>query len=70
MCSPPGSLHTINYIALQMHYAEKSNKLFPEIKLLGLVPNFYIHVSVRYLYIPTISSQTQYSKIGGPTEGI
>jgi hypothetical protein len=70
MCSPPGSLHTINYIALKMHYTEKSNKIFPEIKLLGLFPNFYIHVSVSDLYIPTISSQTQYSKRGGQTVGI
>jgi hypothetical protein len=36
-------------------------------KLRGLVPNFYIPVSVINLYIPTIGPQTQYSKIGGPT---
>ncbi len=35
-------------------------------KMRGLVPNFYIHVSVSNLYIPTIGPQTQYSKIGGP----
>ncbi len=28
--------------------------VFPEIKLLGLSPNFHIHVSVNHLYIPTI----------------
>jgi hypothetical protein len=28
--------------------------VFPELKLRGLVPNFYIHVSVSDLYIPTI----------------
>ncbi len=39
-------------------------------KLRGLVPNFYIHVSVSDLYIPTIGSQTQYSKIGRPIMGI
>jgi hypothetical protein len=35
-------------------------------KLRGLVPNFYIHVSLSDLNIPTIGPQTQYSKIGGP----
>jgi hypothetical protein len=39
-------------------------------KLRGLVPSFYIHVSVSDLYIPTIGPQTQYSKIGGPIVGI
>jgi hypothetical protein len=34
-------------------------------KLCGLVPNFYIHVSVSGLYILMIGPQTQYSKIGG-----
>ncbi len=34
-------------------------------KLRGLVPNFYIHVSLSYLYIPTSGLKTQYSKIGG-----
>jgi hypothetical protein len=29
--------------------------VFLEIKLRGLVPNSYIHVSVRDLYIPSIS---------------
>jgi hypothetical protein len=35
-------------------------------KLCGLVHNFYIHVSVSDLYIPTIGPQMQYSKIGEP----
>ncbi len=35
-------------------------------KLGGLVPNFYSHVSVSDLYIPTIGPQMQYSKLGGP----
>jgi hypothetical protein len=39
-------------------------------KLRGLVPNFYFHVSVNNLYSPTIGPQTQYSKIGGPIVGI
>jgi hypothetical protein len=39
-------------------------------KLCGLVPNFYIHVSVSDLYIPTIGPQTQYSQIVGQIMGI
>ncbi len=37
------------------HCTENSKQIFPEMKLLGLVPNFCIHVSVSDLYIPTIS---------------
>jgi hypothetical protein len=55
---------------LQMHYTENSKQIFPEIKLRGLVPNFYIHVSVSNLYIPTIGPQMQYSKIGRPIVAI
>jgi hypothetical protein len=33
-------------------------------------PDFYIHVSVRYLYIPTTDPQMQCSKIGGLIVGI
>jgi hypothetical protein len=45
-----------------MRYTEKSKKIFPEMKLRGLVPIFYIHVSVSDLYIHTISPQTQTAK--------
>jgi hypothetical protein len=38
--------------------------------LCGLVPSFYIHISVSDLYIPTIGPQMQYSKIGKPILGI
>ncbi len=38
-------------------------------KLRGLVPNFYIHVSVNGLYIPTIGPPIFCSKIGGPVWG-
>ncbi len=43
------------YYTLQRHCAEKSKKIFPEMKLRGPVPNSYIHVSVRGLFVPTIS---------------
>jgi hypothetical protein len=53
--------------ALQMHCAENLKQIFLEkMKLRGLIPNLYIHVSVSDLYIPTIGPQTQYSKISGP----
>ncbi len=37
-----------------MHCIENSKHIFPEIKLCGLVPNFYFYVYVSDLYIPTI----------------
>ncbi len=52
--------------ALQMHCTENSKQIFPERKLRGLVPNFYIHISVSDLYFTTIGLQTQDRKIGGP----
>jgi hypothetical protein len=39
---------------LQRHCTENAKQIFPEIKLRGLVPNSYIHVSVSDLYIPKI----------------
>jgi hypothetical protein len=36
---------------LQRHYTESMKKIFPERKLRGLNPNFYIHISVTALYI-------------------
>ncbi len=35
--------------AVQMHYPENLKHIFPEKKLLSLLPNFYIHVSVSDL---------------------
>ncbi len=50
---------------------QKIRKKYSQVmKLRGLIPSFYIHVSVSILYIPTIGPQTQYSKIGGPIVGI
>jgi hypothetical protein len=36
------------------HWTENSEHTFPEMKLRGLVHNFYLHVSGSDLYIPTI----------------
>ncbi len=55
---------------LQMHCPENSKQISPNMKLRGFIPNFYIHVSLNYLYIPTIGTQTQYSKIGVSIVGI
>jgi hypothetical protein len=38
----------------QRHNAENLKQIFPEKELLGLSPNFHIHVSVSGVYIPTI----------------
>ncbi len=32
----------------------KFNKIFPEKELRSICPNFYIHISVSDLYIPTV----------------
>ncbi len=55
-----------------MHSIENSKQIFLEMKLRGLLfPNFYTHVSVSDLYIPTIGPLTQSSKyVGGPIVGI
>ncbi len=37
-----------------MHCTENPIYVIPEMKLRGLVPNFYIYVSVSDLYIPRI----------------
>ncbi len=43
--------------------------VFPEMKLRGHVPNFYIYVSVSDLYIPRIGLLFGYSKIVRPILG-
>ncbi len=53
-----------------MHCPKNSNQIFLEMKLYDFVPNFYIHVSVSNLCISTTGPQTQYSQIGGRSEGI
>jgi hypothetical protein len=36
---------------LQRHCCENLKQIFPEMKLCGLVPNSYIHVSVRDIHV-------------------
>ncbi len=43
-----------------LHCTDNSKHIFPEMKLICLVPNFYIHVSVSDLYIPTIVPRQTY----------
>ncbi len=62
-CSPP--LHS-----LQRQNAENSKQIFPEKEYRGLSPNFYIHVSVSELYIPTMGLPFLLEEICGPILGI
>jgi hypothetical protein len=52
---------------LQRQYTENSKQIFQEMKLRGLCPSSYIHVSVSDLYFPKIGLPI---KIGGPIVGI
>ncbi len=45
---------------------ENSKQIFPEKELRGLSPNFHIHVSVSYWYIPRICLPILCRKICGP----
>jgi hypothetical protein len=40
---------------VSLHCKEDPIYVFPEMKLLGLFPNFHIYVSISDLYIPTIN---------------
>jgi hypothetical protein len=46
--------HRLPFLSFSIHFTENLIYIFPEIKLRGLAPNSYIHVSVSNLYIPTI----------------
>ncbi len=48
-----GSLQCIS-LTTHTHCTENLKHIFPEMKLRGLFPNFYIHVSGSNLCIPTI----------------
>ncbi len=43
-------MHLNFYDTLQMHCPENSKQMIPEMKLRGLVPNFYIFVDVSDFY--------------------
>jgi hypothetical protein len=58
------------YSTLQRTNMENSQKNIPEKELHGYNPNFHIHVSVSYLYIPTIDLPILLQEIGGPILGI
>ncbi len=51
---------------LQRQNTEISKQIFPEKEYRGLSPNFNIHVSVIYLYIPTIDLPVLLEEICGP----
>jgi hypothetical protein len=44
----------VNYAYTAKKQYQNSKQIFPEKELRGLSPNIHIHVSVSYLYIPTI----------------
>ncbi len=58
ICILSFSLTCLSFLHLKSipHCTENSKKIFPEMKLRGLVPNFCIHVSVSDLYIPMIDT--------------
>ncbi len=69
----PVSLSCPSFVCtLQRHCTESSKQIFSEMKLRGLVPNSYIHVSVSYLYIPRIGLPIllQQNTVGGLILGI
>ncbi len=49
--SPLELCHPLNPLLARLHSTENPIYVFPEMKLQGFVPNSYIHVSVRDLYI-------------------
>ncbi len=55
---------------LQRQNAENLKQIFPAKEYRGLSPNFHIHVSVRELYIPTMSLPFLLEEICIPILGI
>ncbi len=56
---------------LQRHWTENWNKIFPERKLCGHSPNYYIQISMSDFYIPTKTvCLFGCRKKGGPILGI
>jgi hypothetical protein len=58
------------YPSLQIHCTENFKNIFPERKLCGLCPYFYIHMFVSDLHTPTIGLPIWLQEIGGPIVGI
>jgi hypothetical protein len=56
--------------ALQRQNTEISKQIFPKKEYRGLSPNFYIHASVSYFYIPTIGLPILLEEIGRPILGL
>ncbi len=56
--------------ALQRTNTENWKQIFSEKELRSHSPNFHIHVSERYLYIPTIDLPILLQEICGPILGI
>jgi hypothetical protein len=54
-------LHLVQ--TLQRYNIENSKQMFLEKELSGLSPNFLIHVSLTYLYIPRISLHISFSRM-------
>jgi hypothetical protein len=54
----------------EMHCTENQKQIFPESKLPGQVPNFYIHLSVSDSYILTIGPPILLYCVCGPIVGI
>jgi hypothetical protein len=48
------TLPNLPYLGVAIYQSSNTYLSMPEMKLLGLVPNFYIHVFVSDLYIPSI----------------
>jgi hypothetical protein len=65
-----GYLRTVSRYTAKNQYTENSKQIFPKKKLRGHSPNFYNHVSVSHLYIPTIDLPILLQEICGRILGI
>jgi hypothetical protein len=60
----------VDTLTIQRTNTKNSKQIFPKKELRGHSPNFYIHVSVNHLYIPTIDLPILLQEICGPILGI
>jgi hypothetical protein len=58
------------YTTLQRQNTEIAKQIFPEKEYRDLSPNFHIHASVSYLYIPTIGLPILLEEICRPILGL